>query len=787
MRRLLAAILVLASTGGMASADETYQYDVVIYGGTAGGVAAAIQAARMGQSVAIIEPTQHLGGMTTNGLSKTDTGNTNAIQGLAREFYLRVGQSYGFSTPEWTFEPKVAESVLNQMVTEAGITVYRGERLALSGGVVKQGTAIQSIRMESGRQFNAYVFVDSGYEGDLMAGAGVSYAIGREANATYGETYNGVQVGNATKHQFNRVVDPYVTPGVPSSGLLPGIRSGLPPAADGSADLRIQAYNYRLTVTKAADRLPWTAPANYNASQYELLRRYIATEGITSVAGKLLKIDALRNGKYDVNNQGPVSTDFIGMNYAYPDANYATRDQIAQAHRDYQQGLLYFLATDPGLPASIRTEMNSYGLTADEFTDNGGWSGQMYIREARRLIGEYVMTDRNCRGLTSPVDPIALASYTMDSHNAERYVNAGGAVRNEGDVQIGISTPYAVSYGAITPQEGEASNLLVTSAISASHIAYGSIRMEPVFMELGQAAGTAAVMAITGGTSVQDVNYAALQQRLIADGALVGWPNNPRACTVKADFNDFTPTISLQNQGGGTNLEGNWTGTGTENVVPGNLMTSVGGYLVDQSGTGSDGKVQGVYNARRQNYRALSGQMSGEVWFSLLVQNPDATAHAGLSFNAQNNADPATLTLANFLDLSGTSLSVTLGGTTTTGVVTGLATGTTHLILGKMTLGAGPDAFELWVDPTDLANLDAADFAVLDRDFFDALTCIGVLSWNPTGPAWSAKGGYVDALRLSNLPGAEGYQAVTGVVPEPATLALVFLGVAGLVARRRRR
>jgi hypothetical protein len=790
-----ALVIALGLVAALAVPVDTYaegplSYDIVIYGGTAGGVAAAVQAARMGKHVAIIEPTQHLGGMTTNGLSFSDTGNTNAIQGVAREFYMRLGAAYGLTTPVWNFEPHEAENVLNSWVAESSnITVYRGQRLNLTGGVVKQGAAIQSIRMESGLQFNAGMYIDAGYEGDLMAKAGVSYTVGREANATYGEKYNGFQVANATKHQFTatKPVDPYRTPGVPSSGLLPGINASLPPA-DGTADTHIQAYNFRLTVTKAANRLAWTAPAGYDAANYELLRRYIAAEGITTVAGKLLKIDATRNGKYDINNQGPVSTDFIGMNYDFPDGDYATRDQILQAHRNYQQGLIYFLANDPGLPATIRTEMNTYGLASDEFTDNGGWSGQMYIREARRMVGPYVMTDRNCRGLRDPADPIALASYTMDSHNVERYVNTAGAVRNEGDVQIGVSAPYSISYGSITPQAGDATNLLVSTAISASHIAYGSIRMEPVFMELGQAAGTAAALALDAGTSVQNLSYATLSSRLIADGALVGWPTNPGppfVGTTAADFNDFTTLpVSIQNQAGGTNLAGNWTGTGTQKIVAGDLATSVGGYCLAETGTGLAGKLQGNYNARRQSYRGLASSMTGTIWFSMLVQNPDATAHAGLSFNEAHNADPATLTLTNYFDLVGTDLFLTLNGTT---VDTGLdlPTGITHLVLGRMTVGTGADTFELWADPEDIEHLGAADYIVTGADFMDLLKTIGLLSWNPTGTAGSTQGGYIDAIRLSTEPGMEGLMAVSGV-PEPATLALLVLGGMLMLVRRRR-
>jgi hypothetical protein len=788
--RKWAFLAVLALTASSAAqADTGYTYDVVIYGGTAGGVTAAIQAARMGKSVAIIEPTLHLGGMTTNGLSKTDTGRTDAIQGLAREFYLRCGQVYGSSSPEWLMEPKVAESVLNAWVAELGVDVYRGERLDLTGGVAKTGNVINSILMESGKQFSAGMFIDAGYEGDLMAKAGVTYTVGREANATYGETYNGVQTARAVSHQFGNIVDPYVIPGNPASGLIPYV-SADPPGTDGQADNHVQAYNFRLTVTKAANRRAWTAPAGYDAANYEVLLRYIQAQGITGVAGKLLKIDSIRGNKYDVNNQGPVSTDFIGMNYDYPDADHATREDILQAHRNYQQGLLYFLATDPRLPASIRTEMNSYGLTIDEFTDNDGWSGQMYIREARRMVGEYVMTDNDCLGLTTISDSIALGSYNMDSHNTQRYVTAGGAVRNEGDIQKSVPGPYLISYGSITPLESEAANLLVTSAVSASHIAYGSIRMEPVFMEIGQAAGTAVALALDGSISVQNVDFAALQARLIADGALVGWPVNPGPPwqgTAGADFNDFSPLplADIRNHGGGFNLLGTWDDTGTQKVVAGDLTTTVGGYSLEQVGDGDAGKLQGVYNARRLNSRDIAGQMQNEVWFSVLVQNPDATAKAGLAFNPESNGDPAQAALRNFFELAGSTLQITLGGVTTNVGGVSLATGQTHLILGRMVLEGGVDTFQLWADPADLLNLGDADYELTGTDFMDLLAGIGTLTYNPGGVAWSAQGGYLDALRLSNEPGLVGLAAVTGV-PEPATLALMAAGLA-LVLRRRRR
>jgi hypothetical protein len=768
------------------SLGQVNQYDVVIYGGTSGGIAAAVQAARMGKTVAVIEPGNRIGGMTTNGLSFTDLGNTNAIQGLAREFYLDVGERYGLTAPNFNFEPKVALAVFDEWVATPGITLFKNERLDRSaGGVVKSGSEIQSIRMESGLSFGGSMFIDAGYEGDLMASAGVSYATGRESNSTYGERYNGVQRGAPGGHNFATAtpVDPYVIAGNPSSGLLPGIDPN-PLPANGTGDYRVQSYNFRLTLTQAANRRAWTAPANYDQARYELLRRYVVANNITTVRGRLLKLDALRGGKFDLNNQGAVSTDFIGQNYAYPNADYATREQIVAAHKEWQQGLLYFLATDPSLPASIRTEMNSYGLTADEFTDTDGWSEQIYVREARRMIGRFVMSDNNIIGNQRPTDSVGLGSYTMDSHHVQRFVDANGKVFNEGDVQVGVPSPYRISYRSLTPQEEQASNLLVTSAVSASHIAYGSIRMEPVFMTLGQAAGTAAALSIDNNTSVQDLSYQMLRAELIGDGALLEWPANLPASgklTSKADFNDLVShPINMRFSPTGSGFVGTWDGTGTENVVAGDLAYSKGGYAVLQSGD-RPGKVQGNYNEPRQNTRGLAGSLDGEIWMSVLLSNPDATARAGISLNPATNADPVQGPVEQLILLNGTSLSFALRGVTLTTASDVLALGQTHLILAKLNVISGMDTLSIWGDPEDLLNLGAPDLIVSDRDLMESFSFVGLLSYNTAGPAFSANGGYIDALRISNAE--DGFFQVTGV-PEPGSCAVILLGFA-LMRRRR--
>ena len=780
--RLWAGVATICLPGLTQAAE---MYDLVVYGGTAGGVTAAIQASRMGKSVLLIEPTQHLGGMTTNGLSATDTGSTGSIQGIAREFYTRLGQHYGLTGPEWNFEPKVAELVLNNWAAEANVTVVRGERRDLNGGVSKQGNTITAIRMESGREFGASMFIDAGYEGDLMAKAGVNYTFGREANATYGETYNGVQTVRATKHQFGGNVSPYIIPGNPASGLLPGV-SAEAPGADGSGDQRIQAYNFRLTVTQAASRRPWTAPEGYDAARYELLKRHIAANpGVT--LGSLLSIRSIKGGKFDINNNGAVSTDHIGANYLYPDGDYATREAILQDHRGYQQGLLYFLATDPSVPSTIRNSMNSYGLTQDEFADNDGWSNQIYVREARRMVGPYVMTDKNVIFGLGVDDPIALGSYTMDSHNAQRYITASGFARNEGDIQTGVPRPYGISYRSITPFEEQAGNLLVTSALSASHIAYGSIRMEPVFMELGQAAATAAVLAMNQGISVQDVQYSTLRTELIADGALLDWPVNivHKQMVVRDDFNDQAtlPKVNMAGVTGGEGFADAWTGTGTEDILAGNLTSSVGGYAIEQVGTGLAGKVRGDYNDSRQNTRTISGSLAGEVWFSILLNNPDGTAHAGLSFNPTGNADPANDTVRNLIELAGNQLRLKVDNALDDQTVT-LAIGQTHLIVGRIMAGIGLDKFDIWADPADLLNLGLPDITSTGSDWLAAVSKLGILSYNTAGPAFAANGGLIDALRLSNRP-SWAYFDVTGV-PEPVSLLLLGLLPAGLLRRTRR-
>lgn len=552
----VAALLLLGASVGCAPSQslsqrpKTADADVVIYGGTSAGVAAAVQTARMGKRAVLIEPGMHLGGLSAGGLGATDIGNKGAIGGIAREFYERIAGHYAADgawrqetradyltvrgatrnrakdpvaeargiAAQWTFEPHVAERVFRDLVSEAGIEVVLGERLDLNRGVRARGGRILAIRMESGRVFAGRMFIDATYEGDLMAKAGVSYHVGREANAVYGETLNGVQTTNAVYHQFTRPVDPYRIPGDPASGLLPGVQSG-GPGEEGSGDRRVQAYNFRLCLTDAAEnRRPIPQPAGYDPNRYELLRRYIAA----GVFDALRLNTPMPNRKTDINNYGAFSSDHIGANYEYPDGDHATRERVFRDHVDYLMGMWWFLQNDPRLPDTVRLEAGRWGLCRDEFPDTGGWPHQLYVREARRMVSSYILTEKHCRGQETASDPVGLAAYGMDSHNVQRYVKDHAAI-NEGDVEVGVPRPYPVSYRAIVPRAGECENLLVPVCLSASHIAYGSIRMEPVFMVLGQSAATAAALAIDGAAPLQRIEYDKLRARLQADGQILEW------------------------------------------------------------------------------------------------------------------------------------------------------------------------------------------------------------------------------------------------------------------------
>lgn len=528
-------------------AAESRSADIVVYGGTSSGIASAVAAAREGKTVLLLEAGKHLGGLTTGGLGATDIGNKGAIGGIAREFYERIHRHYAKpeawtweQTPQakagqergkdplvektgrptqWTFEPHVAMAIYRQMLAEAKIEPRFGQRL---DKVKKDGGRIVEITMEDGQTYGGRMFIDATYEGDLMAKAGVSYTVGREANAQYGETLNGVRA-ETRYHQFKVAVDPYLKPGDPSSGLLPYVQPG-DGGAPGSGDKAVQAYNYRLCMTRvAANKVPWAAPPGYDEKKYELLARYLAARvesGRPAKVSELMNPVPMPNGKTDTNNNGPFSTDFIGMNYDYPDAGYGVRARIEKEHENYIRGFLYFLSSSPRVPQALRDEMNSWGLAKDEFVDTDHFPPQMYVREARRMISDYVMTEHECRWERKPDDGIGLGAYGMDSHNCQRIVKAG-RVENEGDVEVPVSGPYPVSYRSIVPRASECENLFVPVCLSATHIAYGSIRMEPVFMILGQSCAVAASMAIDDKVAVQKVDYDKLAAKLRAQDQII--------------------------------------------------------------------------------------------------------------------------------------------------------------------------------------------------------------------------------------------------------------------------
>lgn len=518
------------------STQEGKDYDVVVYGGTSAGVSAAIQAKRMGKTVVLVCPDKHLGGMTSGGLGWTDFGRKETVGGFALEFYQELKKHY--DNPDawlyqeaseysryrkddkamWVFEPHVAEQTFEKLIADAEVPVFRNQWLDREAGVKKDANQIISITMLSGETYKGRIFIDASYEGDLMAAAGISYATGREANEVYNETLNGIQKKRAISHQFEFPVSPYLIPDDPTSGLIPLVHDGNP-GEDGEGDHRIQAYNFRMCLTTAPENsIPFPKPENYDATQYELLARYFA-KGWRKVFNKF---DPAPNWKTDVNNHGGFSTDNIGKNYNYPEGSYEERQIIIKQHEDYQKGFLWFLANDSRVPEEIQTEINRWGLSKDEFIDNGNWPHQIYVREARRMIGDFVMTELHLRGLKPTTKSIGMGSYNMDSHNVQRYVDEDGNVRNEGDIQINPGGPYQISYSSIIPKAEESTNLLVPVCLSSSHIAYGSIRMEPVFMVLGQSAATAASLAIDSEIAVQDVDYTKLKDLLVRDKQVLG-------------------------------------------------------------------------------------------------------------------------------------------------------------------------------------------------------------------------------------------------------------------------
>jgi hypothetical protein len=544
---LTSIVALLLPAFAPAQDPVTKTVDIAVYGGTASGVIAAVAAKQEGKTVLLIEPGNHLGGMTSGGLGWTDFGNKAAIGGMSLDFYKRVGKAMGSTEAAWHFEPSVAEKVLIELVAEHAVDVVKGHRLF---AVDMEGDRIARLTLEhapplpngapaparkEGSQplyVKAKVYLDCTYEGDLLARAGVGYSVGRESAEKYNEPLNGIRA-KTPSHQFKNKVSPYVKPGDPASGLVAMVPSANPDdfGEPGEGDHRVQAYNFRLCLTKTEkNKNEIGVPPGYDPARYELLARHVesmvaANQGFS--LRSLLKIDMVTKDKTDINNQGAVSTDYIGGNYAYPDADWPTRSKIWSDHVNYVQGLLYFLGHSERIPESVRTDMLGWGFPRDEFQDTGGWPHQLYVREARRMVGRYVITQNDCDHKTTIEDSVGLGAYNMDSHNCQRVIvkdPAGDYVMNEGDVQVSPRGPYKIGYAAITPKQDECENLIVPVAISASHIAYGSARMEPVFMVLGQSGAIAASMAIDAGKPVQQVDVRALQEKLLKAGQVLEPP-----------------------------------------------------------------------------------------------------------------------------------------------------------------------------------------------------------------------------------------------------------------------
>lgn len=610
--RSVSSFLLLLIAAGTAPLTRAAEYDLVVYGGTSAGVIAAVQMKRLGKSAIIVGPDKHLGGLTSGGLGYTDTGNKAVIGGLAREFYHRVWKHYeepsawhwqrredfgnrgqgtvamdGELRTMWIFEPHVAERVFEDLIKEHQIPVRRDEWLDRAKGVRKTGDRITAITMLSGKTYTGRMFLDATYEGDLLAAAGVDYHVGREGQNVYGEQWNGVQTGVLHhRHHFGAVkanISPYVVPGDPKSGVLPRI-STAPPGEYGQGDQRVQAYCYRLCLTDhEPNRIPFPKPDGYDPRQYELLLRIFAAGWRETFE----KFDEIPNHKTDVNNHGPMSLDNIGYNYDYPEASYERRREILREHQTYQQGWLYFIANDPRVPAAVQNEMRRWGLARDEFQDNGHWPHQIYVREARRMIGQYVMTERELLKKRPTPDSVGMGSYTIDSHNVQRYITPEGFVQNEGDIGVPTKGPYAIAYGSLVPKKGRIGNLLVPVCLSSSHIAFGSIRMEPVFMILGQSAASAAAIALDDQVAVQDVPYQKLRARLLSDGQVLeyGGPASHDAAGIEPKT-----LAGVVVDDGDATLTGNWSEGAAMKPFVGT------GYRHDSNA--ADGKASARFEAR---------------------------------------------------------------------------------------------------------------------------------------------------------------------------------------------
>jgi hypothetical protein len=648
--RAFAALLFPLLHGALCAHPD--EFDIVVYGGTSGGITAAIQAAKMGKKVALVSPTEHLGGLTSSGLGWTDLGNTAILGGLSREFYHRVYNHYS-QQPIWNdikemsgqgtkafnhttqvasiFEPKVAEKIFDDMLAEWNVPLFTG-LLDLEDGVVMDGLRITGLRMEDGETYRGKMFIDASYEGDVMAGAGVSWFIGREDNNVYGEDNSGVQVGKG-HHNFTgnlANISAYKVPGNPSSGLLPGIEPSV--AGNGTQDHRLQAYCFRMCLTdRATNRVMVTQPPGYDEADYELLLRAVEA----GQSNNFFKLDLMPNRKTDSNNQGAVSTDYIGRNYG-PDWDWATlnhtqRAVLAKEHENWQRGLIWTLQNHPRVRARHANGLYaSWGLPKDEFADNGNWPYQLYVREARRMVSDYVMSTKNCRGTDVAEDSVGMAAYTMDSHHVQRFVNSSGFVRNEGDVQDPTNGPYPISYRSIVPKQGECENLFVPWCLSSSHMAFGSIRMEPVFMGLGQSSATAASIAIDDGLTVQQVPYSKLVLKMRADGQALttSMDGGAGSSTIVDNADDhaikigqWTESTSQSGYYGKNYLTDGNTGQGTKSVrfIP-DLPVS-GTYAVSLRWPAQANRAKNVpvtvYHNGGSHFVRINQEQNNNTWVSL--------------------------------------------------------------------------------------------------------------------------------------------------------------------------
>ncbi|MBE6412040.1 MAG: FAD-dependent oxidoreductase [Opitutales bacterium] len=498
-----------------AKKPTTANYDVVVYGGTPGGVGAAIQARRMGKTSALYVFRRHVGGLTSAGLTETDIGKKNAIGGMAVEFFERVGK--------WRqYRPSEAERVFLEMLVDAGVPVFFEHRLEK---VEKKDGKITKITFENGNAVKGKMFVDATYEGDLFAMAGCSYMVGREDNSRFNEDYNGTYFSKHS-HIPRFDVDPYKVKGDPSSGLLEGITDTKVEKL-GVADKKLQSYCFRMWAMKNGKKTPWYKPENYRPERYALLSRYVNSAPDPDFWNLRYSRGPLKLNEGDCNNAGPISLDHVGYNFGWAEGSYAEREKIFQDHVNYQQGFMYFLANDPSIPAKLRARINAFGLDAYEFPETRNWPHDLYIREARRLLSDYVMTQAHCTGKEVVKDSVGLGSYQMDSHHVERVVK-DGKMYVEGGFEKKVKRSYPVSFKSIVPKRAECTNLAVPVALSASHVAFGSIRMEPVFMILGQSGATAACMAIDGNGIIQDVDYKKLRAKLLIDEQILDTPFVPK-------------------------------------------------------------------------------------------------------------------------------------------------------------------------------------------------------------------------------------------------------------------